>query len=165
MLIRGALACLILYSSPLHRKIFRSCLRGPLDPQNTTNVSTRLPTPRGLPAFFWTHISRSLPTSTSTSCCRQLSTTGTTRRETASKWHLQASGRILYDSRLSFHTNTWVSDIVICTGDGTGQQSDGTKDLPVSNVTRFCRNIAHSETIEGKEIAQVVFYQVRIIFL
>ena len=25
--------------------------------------------------------------------------------------------------------------------------------------------IAHSETIEGKEIAQVVFYQVRIIFL
>jgi len=48
--------------------------------------------------------------------------------------------------------------IVFC--DGTGQQSDGTRDRPVSNVTRFCRNIANGQTFEGgKEIAQVVFYQ------
>ncbi|KAF9523020.1 hypothetical protein CPB83DRAFT_899147 [Crepidotus variabilis] len=48
--------------------------------------------------------------------------------------------------------------IVLC--DGTGQQSDGTRDLPVSNVTRFARSIANRQVVgEGKEINQVAFYQ------
>lgn len=54
------------------------------------------------------------------------------------------------------------SNGALIAGDGTGQQSDGTQDLPVSNVTRFCRCIAAREVRpDGKEIPQIVFYQVR----
>ncbi|KAJ7857469.1 hypothetical protein B0H14DRAFT_2507400, partial [Mycena olivaceomarginata] len=60
-------------------------------------------------------------------------------------------------------------------GDGTGQQTDapvasqspektgdgaeGTDWVPASNVTRLCRVVAYADTVNGKEIDQITFYQ------
>jgi hypothetical protein len=62
-------------------------------------------------------------------------------------------------------------------GDGTGQQTDApvasqspektgdgaewTDWVPATNVTRLCRVVAYADTVNGKEIDQITFYQVR----